>query len=667
MECEPDAKNPVLVDGKPQDTGGQKPVQVLAFLLDNNGQTKKRNDIIAKVWGEENASQTSNEALSSAVARANKALAGTCKIENIRNQGYRIDVELTKIEPAKTQTIVIHEKLTINKSTLMLYIFSLVFLCLGFLATTSQPHPTASYTVTNIEQVVTWNNAVTRPLISPDGKLIAYRLISNIHQDVDLVVSERATAAMTKMAKIRYDDGFRWHIAGDKILYQTKVDNRCEIRLAYLTVNKSIKQDELLTTCRLNSGRLSFAWFNQDEFYFNGVDNEAPGLPFHQLYRFNINTKAMTKVLTTELEGGIGFYSLEYDLANDTLYMLKLNREYTSDVYRYKNGKLDKIANIGHLLRYYTVFNGQFIYVNDRNELVASDLASNLSVTKVLLPSIKIPISMPNIVNNQIAFMSGHLFSYALHMLDNGTIESIELAGLIPYNIAEHPHALLFTSKQTGINQIYQRLGNGEVKQLSNFSKHSAIQHLSAIDDIVAVSYINRVDLYRLKQSKLTFISSLSHFTDGILAKNGKTILLTKVTNNKNQLTDRIVELQLADFEPTGLPLDQALMAIYHQDSVIYINRQQQLMRLHNGEHQLLFDNIAVNSISAVAHNDAKFYYVAKDTKQLMVFDFTTNTLEALDLKELIPSHITTINGELYIRTQKSLPPKLLVGSLSKN
>ena len=672
---EPASSTPLIVNGEVQSVEGQLPLKVLQYLLDNNKTTKSRGEIIAAVWGEASAHYTTHDALTTACSRANKSLAGAIKIKYIRHHGYRIDADLEQISPAVEQAQfnaaakLINPKTPFNKYTAIFSVLSFIFLSVSIWAMVKQqavqkPKPTSSHTVTAIEEVFLGDSAVTRPLLAPTGKYIAHRLAKSGATFAYLAVTELANTKIQKLAKMGVRDGLRWHMAGDKIVYQTRINNKCEIRLIHLKPNKSKKNDELLTTCPLNGGRLSFAWFNELEFYFNRVDDDNSSMPLHQLYSFNINTKEETKVLDVEREGGIGFYSLEYDLVSNTLYILKINRTFTTDVYRYKDGTLTKIGNIGQLLRFYSVFNNQFIYVNNRNEVIISDLNTNLTTSKVLIPSIKIPVSMPNVMSNKLAFLSGHLYNYALHQLDNDRFEKVELAGFIPYIVASHNGALVFTSQQTGINQIYKQMPDGEIKQLSDFQQDAILEHVSIVGDLVAVSYSNRVDFFQIKKGQLILLNSFDGYSQCILAENGKTMLLSKVA--VNQPLDQIIEVKVTNFKPTGLELKNVAFARYYQDSIIYV-QDEQLYQIKPSGQQLLQANIPVAGFTQAALNNDKLYYIANDTQQLMVYDFVTSELNQLATDGLNPLRIASINEQLYIRTKKSTPPKLMVGELSVN
>ena len=333
----------------------------------------------------------------------------------------------------------------------------------------------------------------------------------------------------------------------------------------------------------------------------------------------------------------------------------------------YKNGKLEKRGNIKQLLPYYSIFNQQFVYVNSQNELVASDLETDLTASKVLLPSMDLPISMPHIVNQQIAFMAGHLFNYALHKLTNNRFDKIPLAGFVPIQLASHENSLVFTSRQKGINQIYKQKSNGEVIQLSNFKRDAIINRIDVLCDLFAISYLNRVEFYYLKSGKLKFTNKLNSYTNCVLAPSGITMLVSKVEAGKNQLTTEIVELQLKDFEPTGFFLPEVDIAFYREHAVIYINKQQQLVHDLNAKQTVLDSDVDVTSISDFAQTEDKLFYIAKDAQQLMAYEFSTGTVSKVESPGLQPTRITTINEQLYIRTQESIPPKLMIGKLVEN
>ena len=666
IEIDPNNKPYIIVNGEEKDTGGKKSVKIIEFLIKNKDGFKSRKEIIAHVWGEDSLPKTTDEALTTAVTRANKALAGICRIEGERHQGYRLRAEVTRVKPVMLEDVIIHEKVPINKKTLMMCVAALVFFLFGALTLVKSEKLTQAprYGVINVDSVFVRDNSISSPQLSPDGEYIAHRIAHQDTQDQSLAITHISTSKTIELAKMRYGDGFKWNKAGNKIVYQNSSNNDCQIRLIHLTTDKTVKSDELIAGCPIDGGAMTFAWFNAHQFYFNEVDKtvKTPGLLINQLYSFNIKTKQKTKELSTEREGGVGFHSLEYDNVANALYMLKINKEYTTDVYRYINGELTKIKTLGHLLKSYTIYDDQFIYVNNRNELVLNDLSNPALADHVLLPSMDTPIAAPNVINGKIVYLAGDVFSYALHKLNNNEFDRVTLANFIPNQITNHDGSLVFTSRQTGVNQIHKQMANGKVKQLSDFDKDATIEYISVVGDLFAVSYVNRVKFYYLEQNKLVYANALHGYNNCVLADNGKTMLVTKVTQSKHYKSGNIVELQLKDFAPTGIVLEDANIAIYHQDAIIYVNKQQQLMQFYNGDHTVLNNSAVVANISLIAQSTDKLYYVTKDTKQLMAYDFTSGTTNHIKTGRLHPTPITTINQQVYIRTRKPKPPKVMLG-----
>ena len=673
-EFDLNSKTPLIVAGKERKVDGLKPRKIIEFLLKNNNSLQSRADITAYVWGKDGAATATDEALNTAITRANKALAGICRIEGERHQGYRLDVEVTRVKPIVLKDVIIHEKLPINKQTLLMCIACLIFFLFGAFTLVKAEKLTEEprYGVKNAKGVFMRNQAISAPQLSTDGRYIAHRVAHQDKQDHSLAITQIGTSNTIELAKMRYGDGFSLNQAGNKIVYQTRVDNDCQIRLIHLDANKSVKNDELLAKCIVNGSTMTFVWFNEHQFYFNQADKEdqKAGLPLNQLYSFNIKTKKKTKELSTEREGGIGFYSLTYDNANNAAYMLKVNKQHTTDVYRYKNGELTKVITFSHILHFYTVFNGQLIYVNNLNELVLNNLTNSETSIQVLMPSVEVITSMPYVVGNKIIFLSGHRLNYALHKLDENwpdrPFDKVPLTGFIPDEVASHNNSLVFSSKQTGINQIYKQMPDGKVQQLSDFEQDANIDSISVISDLFAISYISRVEFYYLKQGKLEYANVLKGYSFAMLADNGKTMLATKVGSNQQYAAGSIVELQLQDFNPTGIVLKQTAAASYYDDDIIYVNNQNQLMQFNSGQPKLLHSNVFVTANNQLAHSKNKLYYINQDTKKLMTYDFSNGATKSIQSRKLHPLRIVAIEENIYVHTQTHIPPKLMLGKLVK-
>ena len=543
-----------------------------------------------------------------------------------------------------------------------------LFGALAFVKSIKSP----SYRVKDAKGVFMRNQAISSPQLSADGQYIAHRVAHQDKQHHSLAITQIGTSNTIELAKVRYGDGFSLNQAGDKIVYQNSLNNNCEIRLVYVNSDKSIEKDKLLANCPIDGGAMTFAWFNEHEFYFNEVDKagKTEGLLINQLYSFNIKTKQKTKELSTEREGGIGFYSLTYDNTNNAAYMLKVNKQHTTDVYRYKNGELTKVTKLDHMLHFYTLFNGQLIYVNNLNELVLNNLTNSETSIQVLMPSVEVVTSMPYVVDNKIIFLSGNLYNFALHKFNENwpdkLFDKVPLTGFIPEEVASHNNSLVFSSKQTGINQIYKQMPDGKIQQLSDFEQDAIINGISVIGDLFAVSYINRVKFYYLKQDKLTYANALKGYSFGMLADSGKTLLATKVGSNKTYADGSIVELQLKDFKPTGIVIKQTAAAIYYGDDIVYVNNQNQLMQFNSGQPKLLQNNVFVTASGQLAHINNKLYYIDQHTQKLMAYNFTNNTISKIKAIGLSSLRLLTMNKQLYVRTRKPIPPKLMLGELIK-
>ncbi|MCJ8269335.1 MAG: winged helix-turn-helix domain-containing protein, partial [Psychrosphaera sp.] len=340
----PDEKNNLIVGGEVK-TLPKNQVALLKYFLDTNGKTSDNKTLVAAVWGE---GDHTYDALRTAISRIKQVLPEIANIENIRQEGYRMDVELikTKIKYNKTELILEQSPFVKKASVFALAsLFMLSIVAIGSWAGVGQwvADPTPVYTVQDVKEVFTRDHLVGYPQLSPDGQYVAHRLSNKIFEDDYLALTDLTSGQTKQLAKMRFDDGFKWDWTGSKIVYQNTTKIGCEIRLLRFDARKQITDDSLLTQCFVKSGTLSFAWLNDKEFYVNLIDSERPGLPLHQLYTFDIRTKQATKILTAKDEGGVGFYSLEYDKTINTLYLLRINDFTKTTIYRYRDGALSTL------------------------------------------------------------------------------------------------------------------------------------------------------------------------------------------------------------------------------------------------------------------------------------------------------------------------------------
>lgn len=435
-----------------------------------------------------------------------------------------------------------------------------------------------------------------------------------------------------------------------------------------LDAHKNLTDNRLLTECMPKSGVLSFAWFNEFEFYVNLVDSHTEGLSIHQLYSFDTRSKTLTKHLTAENKG-IGFFSLEYDATVGTLYMLMTSDFVSTDFYSYRKGELTKLETVEYNVKFFTTANNQLIYKNDRNDFVINQPTANFTDQKVLLPSTMEPIFEPNISRNRIAFLAGHTYGFELKKRVGEELVTVELDRFEPSLLARYKDSLVFASGQTGIYQIYLLSQDNRVIKISNMSKNEYIHHIEVAEaaDIFAVSYQNKVDIYQYEQGELKLLNSLPGYSDGYISTDGETLLVSQLKNSIP--TGTIIELRTRDLQPTGLEISNATMAVYYKDSVIYADDKKQLMRLKENTSEVLAADIYIQSLMYTALQGDKLYFIGLQQNQstLSSFDFTDRSVNQVRVDGSDPTKVEVINDEIFIRTRQLLRPKIMIGELATN
>jgi DNA-binding winged helix-turn-helix (wHTH) protein len=661
----PNERKNLIVDGEVKPLP-KKQVALLKYFLDTNQKISDNKKIVAAVWGE---GEHTYDALRTAISRINQALPDTVQIENLKKEGYKIDVNVTKIATKYNKTELILEQSPFVKKASIVALVSLFLLSIAGIGSwagvgnwVAEPPPV--YSVQNISEVFTRDHLVGLPQLSPDGQYVAHRLASKKFEDDYLALTDLTSGQTKRLAKMHFDDEFKWDWTGNKIVYQKTTKNHCEIRLLRFDAGKEVADDSLLTQCLTKSGTLSFAWFNDNEFYVNLVDSERSGFPLHQLYTFDSRSKQATKILTAKDEGGVGFYSLEYDKTIDTLYLLRIDEFLKTTIYRYRDGALSTLTKVDHLVLLYTVANNQLIYKNDNNELVINQVAGDFNSQQVLLPSPMVPVAAPHFNGNRLTFMAGSTIGLTLNKLKDKQLSRVELAGFNPSVLANYNETLVFASDQTGIHQIYQRLHDNTVIQLSDMQQNERVKYITVAGDIFAVSYYDKVRIYQNRQGKLTLLHDLPGYTNAFLSANGETALLSTTAGRK--ATGTIVEMQLGNIQPQPLNINDTLMAAYYQGDVIYVDKNHQLYRYSDNKHQLLASNINVRAFEQALLQQEKLYYIATKAgaSTLFVYDLATGVQTTVALDGAAPTRMVTINNEVYVRVREVLRPKLMVGDV---
>lgn len=664
----PDEKVKLKVDGQVVQLS-IRAVALLQYFLDTNEQISSPQQILDAVWGK---GEYTFEAARTAIHRLNQKLPEDAQIENIRMEGYVLNVDLKKIAIKHQKTELIFEKSPFLKRATILSIASLFILSLVGLGAWAgvgkwlDPEP--AYTVQNIKPIFTRDHLVGIPQLSPDGNFIAHRQSSGSFDNAYLAITDLQSGETQSLTNMRFTDGIKWSPSGDKIVYQFRDDESCEIRLLELNASKGVADNNLLTGCLPKSGVLSFAWFNEHEFYVNLVDSPTEKLSIHQLYSIDIRTKTPTKLLTADNKG-VGFFSLEYDAAVDTLYMLMTSDFVTTEFYRYREGALDKFKTIPYPTWYYAAANNQLVYKNQRNDFVINQPAEDFADQKVLLPSTMEPVMKPHINGNKLTYLAGSTYGFELKTWDGEQLADVELERFKPSVLARYKGDLIFASDQTGINQLYLLNQENNVIRISNMTKNESIKHIEVAETagIFAVSYRNKVDFYHYHQGEFEQLNSLPGYRDAYLSADGDKVLLSQLKNA--EATGTVIEMRLSDLQPTGLEIHNTIMAIYYQGDVIYADKKHQLLRYDEYEPEVLATGINISTLRQTTLYDDKLYYIARQQNQrtLFTYDLVSSEQTQVHLPGADPTRIEVINGEIFIRTRQLLRPKIMVGELTTN
>ena len=336
----PDDKIKLMVNGEVRKLP-KKETGMLKVLLDNNKQTCTKKQLIDEVWGP---GSHGFDVVRQAKSKLDKQLAPAVQIETVWAVGYKLDVELKIVKAKYPKAEVVFEKSPYIKRGTTLVVISLFFISIVMLGSWAGVgnwlNQEIDYKVEGAKAVFIRDLVAGFPQFSADGDFLAVRTLRDRIENGRLTLINLSNSEITTLAKASFDDGVEWDWSGNRIVYQTRNKERCDIRLIQFDANKKVVSDSLLTQCLVKSGQLSFAWFSEHEFYVNLVDSEGEGLPLHQLYSFDIRTKQSTKILTAKREGGVGYYSLEYDKTTATLYMLRTNDFTKTNFYSLKFTKL---------------------------------------------------------------------------------------------------------------------------------------------------------------------------------------------------------------------------------------------------------------------------------------------------------------------------------------
>ena len=416
-------------------------VKLLIYLLENAGKVKTKNEIQDAVWGP---GEHSHASLSKAISTLHDLLPDDCRVTTITRIGYCFDhkVICTTAKHPRLEYLFEHSakfKLALATALTLFAVIAILLVVEVYLSLNTKPR----YQLDNTKGQFARDYIVGTAQLSPDKRFLAHRLSKDIFAEDYLGILDLKLGDTRPIVPMGFLDGYKWNLTGDKIVYQKTITGLCEIRLvSFLDENKSQFTDEQLGICDQYSGHISFAWYNEYEFYANFVSAGAPAtannLPLHHLYAFNIKTKSKKPIKKAVYQGGFGFYSLEYDPITKLLHLLQTDHFKTTDFYQYDGKKLVKVHTLDQYVPFYTVFDNKLIYKNKQANFVINDPADDFDNPQVFVRPQGEMISQPHLMADQIVFIAGAPFGIALHQLTDNQLTEVKVQRFNPVALASY-------------------------------------------------------------------------------------------------------------------------------------------------------------------------------------------------------------------------------------
>ena len=661
----PDEYHQIKFDGKKVHLS---PLQskLLTYLVESPGKTKERDDILKDVWDGE---ERHYEVITRTISELKSKLPSTCNFTYVPRKGYAFEHDVI-IEQPKFERL---ERLFAHSPGVKHFLYALLVvislaITYGFTDLYYGINPPPRHELTNIDTLFTRDYLTRVPQLSPDGRFVAHQLSKEVYVKDYLGLFDAQKGDTTPLFDMSFFDGLEWNLTGDKIVYQDTSTGQCEIRLiSFHDDDKTKFSNELLTDCFNTSGSFSFAWYSNNEFYVNFTAKEeittANRLPQHHLYSFNIDTKERIKLATSEYKEGVGYYSLEYDRYSDTLYFLQTEKFATTRFYSYHNNKLKELAEVDYLVYFFTVDGNRLIYKNNQNQFLINYPADNFNDAQPLLINQPLQIGQPSLKGDQLVYMVGETFHFNLQKLEGDVLTPLALNGFSTYALAKVDNSLVFASAQTGIYQLYKLNSDGELKNISHFKENQLIRDIHAVNNKLVLSTFNKVTLYEFKDEALKQVKVFKGYNRGVLSADGTRVLLT---NHKSDDITTIYEKQLDSLFHSNKTIALGRFAFYHQNNIIYLNKDRELVRLINDKESIIATGINTNGIEYTAIDGDDLYYIEqhKTLNKLFKVNLVTGKKMLIDLKNVNPTKVLVLNGQIYIRTKQMRKTLFIKGDL---
>ena len=647
--------------------------KMLMYFAENPSRRLNRDDILQNVWESQ---EPNYEVITRTLSELRYKLPEDLIFTPIRGVGYIFEHHVA-VEQVKNERL---ERYIAHSPSVKMFLYTVVIsTCISILATSSygvaslyySANPPPRFGLINTDVLYTRDYLPRVPKLSPEGRFVAYRLSKEAYGKSYLGLFDSKLGDTEALVEIGPTDGFGWNLTGDKIVYQKRIAGKCEIYLLSFHNKEKIQfSQQHLSDCFNTTGRLSFAWFNDNEFYVNFTAKEevtaANRMPQHHLYSFNIKTKERIKCATPDNESGVGFYSLNYDSSNETLYFLQTENFVMTRFFSYHNNQLKELAEVDYLVRFIAADNNRLIYKNNKNQFLINHPAANFSNAQELLINQPLQIGQPSLRGEQLIYMVGETFHFNLEKIQDNALTEIDLNGFNAYAMTKMNDVLIFASAQTGIFQLYQLNGDGQIKKISNMQKNVLIRDLNAVNNTLTLSTFDKVVLYQFEGDVLKPVETFQGYNRGILNTDGNRILLT--TQKKDEVA-AIYEKQIHSFFPSKKLIAHGHLAFYHQNNIIYINKERELIRLIGDTEHIVTTSVYTSGIEYTAVDGDEFYYIEphKTINILYKVNLTTGNKNQIELTNGNPVKVEALNGKVYISTKQLRKTLFVKGKITVN
>ena len=630
--------------------------KLFLYFLKNPGVVRSQDQICSDVWPNK---VTTVDAFNKPLGAIRNALSNndrTRKDDYIKTwvrEGYSLVCSCRFIEEDPPQPVSrVWPKRSIAIAAL------LVGLGVGLIATI-QP---AQYVVTNALRLTSMEGIQAEPALSEDGEKIAFVSYDRSYRGSIYAkrLSERDAIRLTQGHSDKMPS---WSPSAKQLLYQRQGENLCELRLLKLDDNLTVLDDRMVYQCSPHAFYVSSTWASETSFFY--TDRKGDLTP-QSIYRHDLNSGLSELYLAPPMNDnskGTGYARIINDRQNQRLYIIQSPDWYSSDVLTYEQGRLTKQANIDVPLNSVAIFKDNFIYKDSSNRLRLSNQPHPLTTGWIG------PIQFPttSISGNKVAFFSGHMYHWNIFAYDVQTQvihqKTFDSAmNRFPLNTVDD---LFYTSNFTGITQVYRQPPNsgGSAVLLTNFKQNQVMTQVSISHggEMLAISYRDHTDLYRLDRNSLELLYSFKNLIYPSFSNDGSRLLLARISGNTSNIVE---EYRLDTMTLSGISIPGARLAVYHpKGGIIFAKTDTSgLYRFDINGETTLDPSLSIYLPAQLAITEDAIFVNDQATLQVKKLDLNGENSTNLPLRNV--GQISYRDGKLYYTFEQFGKSSIFVGDI---